>query len=174
MNSVTGAQLQPSSARANTRACTRAPSQQADAFVVARVLRLRNRTRCSSCWVPWVFWVRGDKWRVSSSRPSRLRIYLSHRLSLLSFIVVKCNYNTFFRLRSVIRYVTVRKISCARFFYLGSCRVHFLLFPLHFSSVANHDTRKYVWFMRGEDETQSLSHKDSGGLIILSIIDTAR
>lgn len=72
MNSVTSAQLQPSSARANTCACTRAPSQQADAFVVARLLQLRNRTRCSSCWVPWVFWVRGDKWRVSSSRPSRL------------------------------------------------------------------------------------------------------
>lgn len=45
MNSVTSAQLQPSTAQTNTCACTRAPLEQATAFVVARLLRLRNRAR---------------------------------------------------------------------------------------------------------------------------------
>jgi len=61
MNSVTSAQLQPSTARTNTCACTRAPLEQATAFVVARLLRLRNRARrlCAR-----VFWARRDKWCV--------------------------------------------------------------------------------------------------------------
>lgn len=178
MNSVTSAQLQPSSARADTCACTRAPSQQADAFVVARLLRLRNRTRCSSCWVPWVFWVRGDKWRVSSSRPSRLRMYLSRRPSLsrsLVVVVIPLQFSSVttppfsdcdpslvtslhHRAKNITRVIFYRLTSRVTF-----CRFHFIFFRARKSSAANHGTRKHVWFMRGKDETRSLSHKDPGG-----------
>ena len=134
MNSVTSAQLQSSSARANTCACTRTPLQQADAFVVARLLQLRNRTRCSSCWVPWVFWVRADKWRVSSSRPSRLRMYFSRRLyhGGNPSPIFECNYYTFLPTTSTIRHSLrhrVKNVMCAIFYRLTSrYLLPFLLF----------------------------------------------